>query len=100
MNRSRARRLREQLDRAFAGIGLGALTLPSKIAIASVVAAAVLLAWGLFVVDTFSKDPSSTAPLVFPVFAFYVAIAVAVISAFDWAARRIGRRYRQRVARR
>jgi CBS domain containing-hemolysin-like protein len=84
-----ATRLRRRLDDAFSGVGLGALSFPAKIIVGLVVAAGVILAWLLFVIDTFSDNPSSTAVLVFPFVALYVGIAVAVVAGTDWAIRRV-----------
>jgi preprotein translocase subunit Sec61beta len=77
---------------AFSGVGLGALSSPAKIIVALVVAAGLILSWLLFVIDSFSDDPSSTAVLIFPALALYVSIAIALIVAIDWAVRRIARR--------
>jgi hypothetical protein len=45
----------------------------------------------LFILDSFSDDPSSTAPIVFPVLALYGALAVGLIALVDWAVRRVRR---------
>jgi hypothetical protein len=90
-----ARSLGQKFDDALSGVGLGALSLPAKIIVSLVAAAGVILAWLLFVIDSFSENPSSTAALVLLVPLIYVPIAVLVIAGSEWTIRRLARRVRR-----
>ena len=82
----------KQADRAFASVGLQAMSSAARVIAAIVVAGGVILTLLVLVLDLFSEHPSSTAALVLPWMALYIAAAVAFIALVDWGVRRIARK--------
>lgn len=64
----------------------------AKVIAAIVAAGGVILTLLVLVLDLFSENPSSTAALILPWMALYIAVAVGFIALVDWGVRRIVRK--------